>query len=204
MKAAVGELSATTQVRLFGPLPWTFDFESGAAPRWWIGAGPRFKVTEAGGGKRLTKPPVETGLNRSSVFIGPATMSGYTVEADLMATREGRRMPDLGLIDQGYTLDLMGRHQKVQLRTWASELEKSANVDFAWEPDVWYRMKLRVDTTADKGVARGKVWKKGEPEPAAWTITLEDPIPVRAGSPGIYGDSVTDIHWDNVTVKVSE
>jgi outer membrane protein assembly factor BamB len=202
--AAVGDLKATTQVRLFGPLPWTFDFESGAAPRWWIGAGPRFKVTEAEGGKRLTKPPVETGLNRSSVYVGPATMSGYTVEADLMATRQGRRMPDLGLIDQGYTLDLMGRHQKLQLRTWASELEKSANVDFPWEPDVWYHMKLRVDAGADKGTARGKVWKKGEAEPAAWTITLEDPIPVRAGSPGIYGDSVTDIHWDNLTVKVSE
>jgi outer membrane protein assembly factor BamB len=206
VKAVVGELNATTQVRLFGPLPWTFDFESGAAPRWWIGAGPRFKVTEADGGKRLTKPPVETGLNRSSVYIGPATMSGYTVEADLMGTRQGRRMPDLGIIDQGYTLDLMGKHQKVQLRTWASELEKSANVDFPWEPDVWYHMKLRVDpgTGKEKGVARGKVWKKGEAEPADWTITLEDPIPVRAGSPGIYGDSVTDIHWDNLTVKVSE
>ncbi len=206
VKAVVGDLNTTTQVRLFGPLPWTFDFESGAAPRWWIGAGPRFKVTEAEGGKRLTKPPVETGLNRSSVYVGPATMSGYTVEADLMATRQGRKMPDLGVIDQGYTLDLMGRHQKLQLRTWASELEKSANVDFPWEPDVWYHMKLRVDAGAggDKGVARGKVWKKGEPEPASWTITLEDPIPVRAGSPGIYGDSVTDIHWDNLTVKVSE
>ncbi len=204
VKTAVGELSASTQVRLFGPLPWAFDFESGAVPRWWIGAGPRFKVTEGDGGKRLTKPPVETGLNRASVFIGPGNMSGYTVEADLMATRQGRRMPDLGLIDQGYTLDLMGRHQKLQLRTWASELEKSANVDFPWEPDVWYHMKMRVDAAADKGVARGKVWKKGEPEPAAWTITLEDPIPVRAGSPGIYGDSVADIHWDNLTVKVSE
>jgi outer membrane protein assembly factor BamB len=204
VKAAIGEVSNTTQVRLFGPLPWTFDFESGAVPRWWIGAGPRFKVTDGDGGKRLSKPPVEAGLNRAAVFIGPSTMSGYTMEADLMGTKQGRRMPDLGLIDQGYTLDLMGNHQKVQLRVWASELEKSANVPFPWEPDVWYHMKLRVDTTADKGTARGKVWKKGDPEPAEWTITLEDPIPVRAGAPGIYGDSPTEIRWDNLTVKVSE
>ena len=31
-------------------------------------------------------------------------------------------MPDLGLINGGYTLDLMGNHQRLQLRTWASEL----------------------------------------------------------------------------------
>lgn len=204
VKATLGDISATTQVKLFGPLPWSFDFEAGAVPRFWVGAGPRFKVTETSGGKRLTKPPVEAGLNRAAVFIGPPTMSGYTMEADLMGSRQGRRMPDLGLIDQGYTLDLMGNHQKLQLRVWASELEKSANVPFPWEPDVWYHMKLRVDTTADKGVARGKVWKKGEAEPAEWTITLQDPIPVRAGAPGIYGDSPTEIHWDNLTVKVSE
>ena len=137
-------------------------------------------------------------------LLDPTPMSGYTMEADLMGTRQGRRMPDLGLIDQGYTLDMMGNHQKLQLRVWASELEKSANVPFPWEPDVWYHMTLRVDTAADKGTARGKVWKKGEPEPAAWTITLDDPIPVRAGAPGIYGDSPTEIHWDNLTVKVSE
>jgi hypothetical protein len=65
-------------------------------------------------------------------------------------------------------------------------------------------MKMRVDTTTDKGTAKGKVWKKGEAEPNDWTITLEDPIPVRAGAPGIYGDSPTEIRWDNLTVKVSE
>ena len=204
VKAAVGELSATTQVKLFGPLPWTFDFEQGPVPKWWVGAGPRFRITEGDGGKRLTKPPVEAGLNRAAVYIGPVNMSGYTVEADLMAKKQGRRMPDLGLIDQGYTLDLMGNHQRLQLRTWASELEKSTNVAFPWEPDVWYHMKLRVDVAAEKGVARGKVWKKGEPEPADWTITFEEPLPVRAGAPGIYGDSVADLNWDNLTVKVSE
>ena len=89
VKAAVGDLQASAQVRLFGPLPWTFDFEQGAVPRHWIGAGPRFKVTELDGGRRLHKPPVSSGLTRSTVFIGPPTMKGYTVEADLRATRAG-------------------------------------------------------------------------------------------------------------------
>jgi len=204
IKAAAAGQSGSAQARLFGPLAWTFDFENGTVPRHWIGAGPRFKVTDLGGSKRLHKPPVTSGLSRSTVFVGPATMKGYTVEADLLATRQGRRLPDMGLINQGYTLDVMGRQQKLQLRTWGSELEKSKDVPFPIEPDTWYRTRLRVDVADGKGTVRGKVWKKGEAEPAGWTITLEDPIPVREGSPGIYGDSVTDIYYDDLTVKVNE
>jgi outer membrane protein assembly factor BamB len=204
VKATAGSLAAAGQARVFGPLPWAFDFEAGAVPRHWIGAGPRFKVTDLGGGKRLHKPPVTSGLSRSTVYVGPATMKGYTVEADLLATKQGRRLPDMGLINQGYTLDVMGRQQKLQLRTWGSELEKSKDVPFAVEPDVWYRAKLRVDVAGTKGTVRGKVWKKGEAEPADWTVVLEDPIVVQQGSPGLYGDSVTDVYYDDFTVKVND
>jgi len=204
IKATAAGQSGSAQARLFGPLAWTFDFENGTVPRHWIGAGPRFKVTDLGGSKRLHKPPVTSGLSRSTVFVGPATMKGYTVEADLLATRQGRRLPDMGLINQGYTLDVMGRQQKLQLRTWGAELDKSANAPFAVEPDTWYRAKLRVDVAGEKGTVRGKVWKKGEVEPEAWTITLEDPIVVQEGAPGIYGDSVTDVYYDDFTVKVNE
>jgi hypothetical protein len=204
VKATVGDLSATTQVRLFAPLPWTFDFESGAVPRHWIGAGPRFKVDDLGGSKRLHKPTLEAGLQRATVFIGPPTFSNYTIEADVLVTKQGRRVGDIGLINQGYTLDLQGKKQDLQLRTWAAELEKSTTIPFPAEPDVWYHMKLRVDAAADKGTARGKIWKKDEKEPADWTITLDDPIVIREGAPGIYGDSATDLYWDNLSLKVSE
>jgi hypothetical protein len=204
VKATVGELSATTQARFFAPLPWTFDFEQGPVPRYWIGAGPRFKVDDLGGGKRLHKPPLEAGLQRASVYVGPPTLSGYTVEADVLYTRQGRRAGDLGLVNQGYTLDLMGKKQELQLRTWASELEKSTTLPFPAEPDTWYRMKLRVETQGDRGTVRGKVWKKDAQEPADWTITLEDPLAVLAGAPGIYGDSASDLYYDNVTVRTNE
>ena len=42
-------------------------------------------------------------------------------------------------------------------------------------------MKLRVDVAAEKGTVRGKVWKKGEPEPADWTIS---PTKTRRGPGG--------------------
>ena len=70
--------------------------------------------------------------------------------------------------------------------------------------DVWYHMKLRVETQGDRGTVQGKVWKKDETEPAEWTITLEDPLPVLSGAPGIYGDSATALYYDNVTVRANE
>ena len=72
---------------------------------------------------------------------------------------------------------------------------------FATEPSVWYHMKLRVDTQGEKGTAHGKLWKKDDPEPAEWTISLDDPQAVQEGAPGIYGDSATELYWDNITVK---
>jgi hypothetical protein len=204
VKATAGGLEATTQVRLFGPLPWRFDFEQGPVPRHWIGAGPRFKVSERDGGKRLHKPPQEVGLQRAAVYVGPPTLSGVTVEGDVLFTREGRRAGDVGLINAGYTLDLMGKKQQLQVRAWAAELEKSVTVPFPAEPGVWYRMKLRVDVAGERANVRGKVWKKEGAEPAEWTVSLEDPLPVAAGAPGIYGDSASDLYWDDVTVKVNE
>ena len=94
----------------------------------------------------------------------------------------------------------MGNHQKIQLRGWASELRLEKSVPFPWEPDVWYTMKFRVDQQGDKALLRGKVWRRGEPEPQEWTITAEDPQPVRQGSPGIYGYSAAEIYYDNLQV----
>jgi len=204
VKAAVGELSTTTQVRFFAPLPWSFDFEAAPVPRHWISAGPRFEVQDFLGGKRLQKPRRESGLQRATVFIGPPWMSNYTIEADVLVNKAGRRVGDVGLINQGYTLDMLGKKEELQLRTWAAELEKSTTLPFPVEPDAWYHLKLRVDAGADKGTARGKIWKKDDPEPAAWTITLDDPIFIRQGAPGIYGDSAADLYWDNLSLKVSE
>ena len=203
VKATAGGLSATSRVRVYGPLPWSEDFEGGKVPGHWTGAG-RLTIGEVEGSKTLHKAPAQTGLNRATVFIGPSSMTGYTIEADLRATKKGRRMPDLGLFNGGYTLELMGNHQRLQARSWASELAFSKSIDFKWEPDVWYRMRLRVDVAADQSVVRGKVWKKAEAEPADWTIVYEDKGRIPSGSPGISGDSSVDIDFDNLSVKVNQ
>ena len=97
-------------------------------------------------------------------------------------------------------MDLQGNRQKIQIQSWAAELRIKEEVDFPWDPDTWYRLKLRVDIEGDRGLVRGKVWPSDQDEPADWTITAEDPLPNRNGSPGIIGYSPIDIFFDNVSV----
>ncbi|HEY2291036.1 MAG TPA: PQQ-binding-like beta-propeller repeat protein [Thermoanaerobaculia bacterium] len=205
--AKLGNLEGAARVRVVPPLPWSYDFErmeAGKSPSWWVGAGNKLVVKELEGGKVLAKPPVPVGLDRSDVFLGPPTLSGYTIQADLRGAANGYKKPDMGLIDCGYTLDLMGGHQVIQLRAWPSELRVEKSVGFAWEPNVWYTMKLRVDQKGDKALVRGKVWRRDQPEPAEWMVEGEDPQPIRNSSPGLYGYSAAEIYYDNLKVTVNE
>ena len=74
---------------------------------------------------------------------------------------------------------------------------------FSWEPEVWYTMKLRVETEQGRGVVRGKVWKRDDREPDAWTIEVADPHPNTNGSPGIYVYALADCYFDNIKVSQS-
>ncbi len=205
--AQLGDLKASGRVRIINQLPITQNFdgiELEKIPVYWIGASGKFFVREKDGGKVLVKTVRETGLQTAEVFIGPSSLSNYTIQTDVMGAKKGRRLPDVGLLASGYAFVLLGSHQRVQLFSWASELRINQILDFPWVPDTWYKMKLQVDTSGEKGIIRGKVWPADKTEPEAWTVTAEDPIPVRAGSPGIYGNSNAEIYYDNIQVTKSE
>ena len=201
--ASVGELSAVAQVRAYAPLPWSENFESGRPP-YWIGGGASLAVEELDGDQVFRKGASRTGIHRHATYLGPTDMSGYTVQADVRSSQWRRRRPDIGLINSGYTMDLQGNRRKIQIQSWAAELRIREEVDFTWEAETWYRLKLRVDVNGDRGLVRGKVWPRDEPEPAEWTITAEDPMPNRNGSPGIIGYSPIDIYFDNVSVMENQ
>lgn len=201
--AQVGDLKGAARVRVVPPLPWSEDFESVEVdknPSHWVGAGTKFLVKVKDGNKVLVKAPVRRGLNRSNVYLGPPGMANYTIQADLMGAKRGRRRSDMGLIANRYTLDMMGNHQRLQVRSWTSDLRMAKTIDFQWDPDVWYTMKLKVDVVGEKAIVKGKVWRTSDPEPGAWTITAEDPLPNREGSPGLYGYSPAEIYYDNIKV----
>ena len=201
--ASAGGLSAFAQVRVYAPLPWRESFENGR-PRFWIGGGGNLRGVDEGGQQMLRKGPSRTGIHRHYLYLGPADMAGYTLQADAMATQQGRRRADLGIINSGYTLDMQGNAQRIQLQSWAAELRIDERVPYEWQPDVWYTLKLRVDIEGERALLRGKVWPRDDPEPADWTITAEDPVPVRQGSPGLIGYSPVDIFYDNVTVMENQ
>lgn len=203
VSAKIEDLQNSARVRVVPQLPWQEDFELievGKSPPHWVRATNRFVVREMEGNKILVKPPARRGLNRSNVYIGPPDMKNYIVQVDLLGTKPKRNMPDMGLIANRYTLEMQGNHQRLQVLSWRSDLRMAKWIDFKWEPNVWYTMKMTVEVVDGTAHVKGKVWTRGEPEPEEWTITVEDPLPNREGSPGIYGYSPAEIYYDNLKV----
>ena len=120
------------------------------------------------------------------------------------AALEKARMPDMGLVAQRYTLDLMGASQQLQLRSWPPQVATyfSKTIPFAWEAGRWYTMRLEARTKDGSAVLRGKVWPRGEKEPEAWTIEGVHAAGNLQGSPGFFGNSKdSEISIDNVSVE---
>ena len=200
-EAAAG-LEAQARVRVFSPLPWSENFddlEEGGKRSFWIGAG-RYQVQADGESNVLVKPVADRGLLRSNLLIGPASLADYTIQADVKLTQKGRRRSDGGLINSGYILDLMGIHQRVQLRSWTALLRVKEEVDFEIAMDAWYTTKLQVTIENGEAFVRGKVWSRDTDEPSDWTLTAVDPFPVERGAPGLQAYSPSDFYFDNVLV----
>ena len=116
-----GELTAEARVRVFPPLPWTETFESSGKRGWWIGGGTRStSATMPTAARSWSSRSRESGLQRSHMVLGPPLVADYTIQADIKGTQNGRKRSDVGLVASGYTLDLMGGHQRIQLRSWDS------------------------------------------------------------------------------------
>ncbi len=205
--ASAGELSGSARVRVIPPLPWSESFDSlSGVPRAWVNATGKFEIREVEGEKVLVKKADNPFLHRARVYLGPSDWSDYTVQADVLATRERRQMGHAGVIAQRYLLMLLGSHQRLELQSWQPETERTAKVSFKWEPDTWYRMKLEVATLDDGSVrARGKVWPRGEVEPSEWHVERRDESPNLQGSPGIFADALpTEVFIDNLEVWANE
>jgi outer membrane protein assembly factor BamB len=209
VKATVGGVSGTASVRVFPPLPWseTFDaYAPNSLPATWVNTNLKFAVQEQNGNKVLTK--LTTGsslLTRARAYIGPSDWSNYTVEADVNATQKRRQQGDAGVIAQRYGLTLYGNSQMLHLEPWQPEIQRTKSVPFAWKPDTWYRLKLEVANLPDGTTrARGKAWPANEPEPSAWMIERIDPIPNRQGAPGIFGNGLAELYFDNIKVYANK
>ncbi len=205
IRAQVGALTAKARVRVFSGPQLEEDFQStpvGHRPDYFLGGLVHFSVESNGKGNHfLVKKPASRGIHRHRTFIGPSDWNSYTIEADMRATRTSRKVPDMGLINSGYTMDLMGVHQQIQIRSWTAERRMSKSVPFHWVANRWYRVKLSVEASEKLAIVRGKVWLREKPEPNGWTIIVEDPHPISSGSPALFGNSPTPVHYDNVRIN---
>ncbi|MCE2795697.1 MAG: PQQ-binding-like beta-propeller repeat protein [Planctomyces sp.] len=206
LTAKSGELAAKARLRVIPQLPWKFDFADEKVPPVWIGADYRHKPAPLDGQKGLVKISTIPKGTRSQAWLGWTNLHDYTIQADFKATQRGDRLPDMGLINQRYTLDLQGA-QRLQIRSWTARLELrfAKTMDFNWQADTWYTMKFRSETEGGKVTLRGKVWKRGESEPSEWQIEATDEVPNLQGSPGLFGNA-TDAEFfvDNVAVSSNQ
>jgi outer membrane protein assembly factor BamB len=211
VKATVGSLSGTARIRVVPDLPWTFDFEDGrdVPPPQWVNATGKFAVRDLDGSKVLVKLAENpfAFAKRCRPFMGSAEFSNYTIQADVRGMDKRRQMGDIGIVAQRYELVLFGNHQRLELQPWQPEIQRTTKVDYKWNPNAWYTMKLEVQSLGGGRVrARGKVWPKGDAEPAAWTIERVDPIGSLKGAPGLYADAPSqagggsELYYDNIKV----
>ena len=205
LTAKYGEMTATARIRVIPMLPWKFDFSDEKVPPVWIGADYRHKPAPLDGEKGMVKISTIPKGTRSQAWMGWTDLHDYTVQADFKATERNGRLPDLGLINQRYTLDLQGS-QRLQIRSWFARLELrfAKTIDFAWKADTWYTVKFQSETKDGKAVLRGRVWPRSEAEPTEWQIEAADATPNLSGSPGLFGNA-TDAEFfiDNVQVTAN-
>jgi outer membrane protein assembly factor BamB len=209
VKATVGGVSGTASVRVFPPLPWAENFDGmtiNAVPPAWVSTTAKYLVREMNGNKVLVKTTEGSSLvSRSRAYFGPSDFSNYTIEADVNATQKRRQQGDAGVIAQRYVLTLYGNSQMLHLEPWQPETTRTVTMPFAWKPDTWYRMKLQVENLPDGKVrARGKVWPVSEPEPSSWMIERIDPIPNKQGAPGVFGNALAEVYFDNLKVYANK
>lgn len=204
--ATVGDLKpGVARIRSVPELPWAFDFNDGNIPVNWIGIRYRHQTRDVDGKKVLVKITTIPKGTRSQGWLGPIELNNYTIEAEVLGKKMDNLMPDIGLIAQRYRLELMGASQQLKLYSWYSHDQKYKEIDFPWNPDVWYRMKLQAATEIRNGqqvvVYRGKVWPKEEDEPENWSIEDVNLFPDTMGSPGLSGNAKTsEIFFDNIKV----
>jgi outer membrane protein assembly factor BamB len=222
-QATMGNMKGLMRGRIVPSLPLKEDFEGfnlsetttnaveqptafAYPPLPWTGARVKFEVRDKEGTKALTKTIDNTFFQRATVFIGPPNLQNYTIQADVLSEGGRRRMSEVGLICQRYMVVLKGNDQKLEITSNYDRLrvpEGTAPPNFRWTANSWYTLKARVDNMPDgSGVVRAKAWKRGDPEPEAWTLEVPHKTAHKEGAPGLFGFSPQNMRVliDNVLV----
>jgi outer membrane protein assembly factor BamB len=203
VNATSGDLTARARIRIVPKLPWKFDFEGlKDAPITWVGARYRHVMRQVDGSNTMVKITTIPLGTRSRLSMGASSLHDYSVQTDFKAAGAKGKEPDVGVIAQGYTLEVSGENRWLKLMSWiAHDKRTQKELEFDLEPNVWYRLKLRAANEDGQAVLQGKIWKRDDKEPADWTIEMKDPAPNMTGAPGLFGNATNaELFIDNVVV----
>ena len=205
MTAKVGELTGQARIRIVPPLPWKFDFEGlKDAPITWVGARYRH-VMRPGRWQQRDGQDHDDSAGHAQPLLDGASRTCTTTRSRPISRRAAAndKLPDVGVIAQGYTLEVSGENKWLKLMSWIAHDKRHAEGArrSSSTPNVWYTLKLRAANEDGKAMLQGKVWKRDDKEPADWTIELTDPVPNIAGAPGLFGNATNaELFIDNVSV----
>jgi outer membrane protein assembly factor BamB len=216
VEAKVGNLTARARVRVAPQIPYTLDLNKvpvGATPGGWVNCQGKYAVVDKDGRHLLKKladnsaPPVA----RANAFITTPNAANYAIKADIMGSEVDGNLPDHGIVNCRYTLELSGAKQQLRIHSWDAQSRIDKVVEYPWRPNQWYTLKLIVEQRDGKAVVRGKAWPRDQAEPSAWNIEVEDPRPNREGAAAIYayatailpGRPGTESFFDNISITPS-
>jgi outer membrane protein assembly factor BamB len=215
--AKVEGMTARCRVRVAPQLPYAQDFSKvplERSPAGWVNTQGKFAVQEVGGKKVLGKLALIASplVARAHAYIGMPTLTDYTIESEMMGTKVREDMPDMGVMANRYSLVLDGNKQLLRLLSWDALPRVDKNIEFAWKPNAWYRFKLTVKVEGERALVRGKVWEADKAEPSDWTLTFEDPVGNKQGSPALYalataildGQKGSEVFFANVKVTPNQ
>jgi outer membrane protein assembly factor BamB len=220
IQAKWNSLAATTRGRVVAGYGHREDFEAlplgqkdnegndvGFPPLAWLGARVKWHVFARDGGKFAGNRLDSLLFMRTMNFIGSPDMKDYTFEADVMTDGNRRVMSNVGVANQRYLFVLAANNRIFEVSSTHERF--NASVPFEATANTWYRLKTRVDRdrTGGGGFVRAKLWPRGQPEPASWTLEVRRDRLHQHGAPAVYAfspQSMKRVFIDNLAITANE
>ena len=179
----------------------------GFPPLAWLGARVKWHIFEKGGDKFAGNRLDSLLFMRTMNFIGGPDMKNYTFEADVMTDGTRRIMSNVGVVNQRYLFNMAANNRILEVSSTHERF--AASVPFEAKPNTWYHLKTRVDRdqTGPGGFVRAKLWLRGEPEPAKWTLEVRQENIHQHGAPAVYAfspQSQKRVFIDNLAITANE
>ena len=162
-----------------------------------------FLVKEQEGNRFLELPG--SPLDTFGLLFGPTEATGLSASARFFGTKQGRKYPTFAVSVNGvggYRLQVSPG--KKALEIYKGE-EPRASVPLEWQSGEWTSLRLQLRKAKSGWLIEGKAWLSGGPEPANWTIVLEEAQEPPSGRAGIWGSpySGTPILFDDLVVATA-